>query len=766
MITHLGEVCRIACNNALYEKEIRIASLMHDFGKYTLYFQEYLDTGNETALSRHGFISAVASAYISLKTIDCVDSALAVYSCVMHHHGNLRSIGHNLPQRRGVISKLHDANLVGKIEISSLQLEDIKKNIDIISSEYNDFGYGQLISEFITSADIESLLIELKKTELKEKPNYIKHQYIYSRLIYADKISASNTILPVEKYISYNKLNSEKEKLCSTGKGINDIRTHIFNSVQKTLIANWNSSDIFTITAPTGTGKTYSGFFAALKLKELSGMSGRIIYSLPFTSIISQNFNSIKKIFLNSGAEEDNYILMHHHLGGVTYRNINHPNNLIGESEKEDYTIMQSQLLIESWSSGVIITTFVQLLETFIGIRNRMMKKFHCMENSVILIDEIQSVDIKYYRLIEELLKCVIKKLNCKIIMMTATKPVIFSDAKELLTDNKSYYNMFNRTRLLIDLTHVTCDEFVNSFMENYDKNKSYLIVCNTIRQSLDIYSKLLHHEILKDDILFYLSTNIIPRHREEVICNVNKILKDPNNQKKPVLVSTQVVEAGVDMDFDEVYRDIAPLDSIIQCAGRCNRNNRETEGFYYGNVHIVNMVKEDKIESFASMIYSPNWLNLTIKLLENKEIIEEHGYLEIIGKYFESINQCTSNVEYEKYKKAISNLDFDIIGEFSLIKEQSGYIDVFIKVDDKAEEVFESYNNAIKIKDITKRQEKLLLVRKEVLRNSISVPFKYRTKLESNPNMFFLPREACGENGVYLNKTGFKRVGDFDQFF
>ena len=189
MITHLGEVCRIACNNALYEKEIRIASLMHDFGKYTLYFQEYLDTGNETALSRHGFISAV-------------DSALAVYSCVMHHHGNLRSIGHNLPQRRGVISKLHDANLVGKIEISSLQLEDIKKNIDIISSEYNDFGYGQLISEFITSADIESLLIELKKTELKEKPNYIKHQYIYSRLIYADEIYFSTGNKCFKHYIA------------------------------------------------------------------------------------------------------------------------------------------------------------------------------------------------------------------------------------------------------------------------------------------------------------------------------------------------------------------------------------------------------------------------------------------------------------------------------------------------------------------------------------------------------------------------------------
>lgn len=766
LIIHLGEVCRIACNDVLYENEIRIASLMHDFGKYTSFFQEYLDTGNETALSRHGFISAVAAAYISLKTIDDCNSALALYSCVIHHHGNLRSSGHNLPRRRGMISQLHDANLMDKIKNAYIQLEDMKKNLYVICNDYNDFAYGQLVKEFITDCNIESILIELKKIELMEKPDYIKHQYIYSHLIYADKINASNTKLPVEKYVTYERLNIEKQKICSTENEINSIRTNIFNSVQETLTTSRNRSDIFTITAPTGTGKTYSGFFAALKLKELANMSGRIIYSLPYTSIINQNYNCLKKLFVNCGASEDNYILMHHHLGDITYKNANRSNDLSQENEKEDYTVIQSQLLIESWSSGVIITTFVQLLETVLGIRNKMLKKFHCIENSVILIDEIQSVDIKYHRIIEELLICAIKKLNCKIIMMTATKPVIFSEALELLPEYKRYYSMFNRTRLLIDLTPVICDEFVNRFIKTYDKNKSYLIVCNTIRQSLDIFMKLSKIDNLNKDVLFYLSTNIIPRQREEVINKVSEFLRDANAYEKPILVSTQVVEAGVDMDFDEVYRDIAPLDSIIQCAGRCNRSNRETRGFYYGNVHVVNMVKDDKSESFSSMIYRQNWLNITIKLLENRETIEEHEYLDIIDKYFEAVKQCTSDIEYDKYKKAISELDFDVIGEFSLIIDQSAYIDVFIIVDDKAEEIFESFNDIMNIKDIEKRQERLLLIRKEVLRNTISVPLKYRTRIESNTHMFFLPREACGENGIYSDKIGFRRIEDFDQFF
>ncbi|NLY18301.1 MAG: CRISPR-associated helicase Cas3' [Clostridiaceae bacterium] len=763
---HLEEVCRIACNNALYRNEIQIASLMHDFGKYTSYFQEYLDTGVETALSRHGFISAVAAAYISLKTVDDFSSALTLYSCVIHHHGNLRSSGHNLPRRRGMINRIHDANLMDKIKNAYMQLEDMKKNLDIICNDYNNFEYGQLIGEFIVNGKIEDILIKLKNIELKEKPDYIKHQFIYSRLIYADKISASNTILPAEKYVTYDRLNIARKKICSAESDINSIRTNIFKTVQETLMSDWSRSDIFTITAPTGTGKTYSGFFAALKLKELANMSGRIIYSLPFTSIINQNYNSLKKLFVDSGAREDNYILMHHHLGDIAYKSADSHNKLSYENEKEDYTVIQSQLLIESWNSGIIITTFVQLLETILGIRNKMLKKFHCIKNSIILIDEIQSIDIKYHKIIEELMKCTIKKLNCKIIMMTATKPVIFSEALELLPDHKGYYSMFNRTRLLIDLTPVTCDEFVNNFIKNYNKNKSYLIVCNTIRQSLDIYTKLSQIESFNNDVLFYLSTNIIPRQREKVICEVSEILRSENVQEKPILVSTQVVEAGVDMDFDEVYRDIAPLDSIIQCAGRCNRSGRETKEFYYGNVHIVNMVKDDKPERFASMIYRPNWLNLTVELLEDRKTIEEHEYLEIINKYFEAVKQCTSDVKYNKYKKAVSELDFDVIGEFSLIKEQGGYIDVFIIVDDEAEEVFKSFNNALNIKDIKKRQERLLRIRKEVLKNTISVPLKYRTRLESNTHMFYLPREACGENGIYSDNTGFKRTEDFDQFF
>lgn len=762
---HLHEVCDVACRDVKYKEEVHIASFMHDFGKYTSFFQEYLDTRVEKSINRHGFVSAIAAAYVCMKTTGDAGCALDVYSCVLHHHGNLRSIDHNLPRRRGMINELHDAALMAKIRNTYSQLEDMRKNLDIITAEYEEAGYSKLLAEFITSGNIENLLVELKNEKSRNRQDYLKHQYIYSRLIYADKLSASNTWVPEEKYFSFDSLNNEKDKICSGGNGINVIRNEIFNSVQDTLAQNWNRYEVFTITAPTGTGKTYSGFFAALRLKELAGLSGKLIYSLPFTSIINQNYHRLKKLYSNCGASGDSYILMHHHLGDASYKNSGKMPG-VEENEKEDYTAMQAQLLIESWSSGVVITTFVQLVETLIGVRNKMLKKFCSLENSIILIDEIQSIDIKYHRIIEELLTCAIKKLSCKVILMTATKPVIFSNAKELLDDYRKYYSLFNRTRLLIDLTPVTCDEFVQRFLENYDERKSYLIVCNTIRQSLDIYYKLILSGNLDSDLLYYLSTNIIPKQREQVITDINKILKASGSNKKPVLVSTQVVEAGVDMDFDEVYRDIAPLDSIIQCAGRCNRNGYDTVKDNTGNVHLVNMELDDKSTSYASMVYRPNWLNLTIELLKDKQLIEERDYLDIINAFFESIKQNTSDVEYQIYKKAIEELDFDVIGEFSLINNKGGYIDVFVNIDDEAEEVFRLFHDAMGIKDVDKRREMLLNIKRRIQQHIISVPIKHRTRLAETPFIFFLPREACADNGDYSPKTGFNRVDNIDQFF
>ncbi len=167
-------------------------------------------------------------------------------------------------------------------------------------------------------------------------------------------------------------------------------------------------------------------------MKELLGDNRRIIYSLPFTSIIEQNYDVLFDIFRGIEDFEQNYssyIIKHHNLSTVEY-----------ENEYRDYTKTEAELLIENWSSGVVVTTFVQLLETLVGARNRMLKKFNAIKGSIIILDEIQAIDIKYFDLVDYILRKACEYLDIRIIIMTATKPLILTDAVELLEDNEKYF--------------------------------------------------------------------------------------------------------------------------------------------------------------------------------------------------------------------------------------------------------------------------------------------------------------------------------------
>ncbi|WDU82937.1 helicase-related protein [Caloramator sp. Dgby_cultured_2] len=192
---------------------------------------------------------------------------------------------------------------------------------------------------------------------------------------------------------------------------------------------------------------------------------------------------------------------------------------------------------------------------------------------------------------------------------------------------------MFNRTTLLPDLNNKKLSTFLDEFKERIE-DKSYLIVCNTISSSLDVYNNL--KELNRP--VFYLSTNLIPIHRRERIKNIKKLL---DKGEKIILVSTQVVEAGVDVDFDVVIRDIGPLDSIIQCAGRCNRNGLKDNGLVY----VYSLVPEDNDVlnfGFGKYVYGIPTLEITKKILKEPQY-SEGEYFDIVSDYFKLIQQDRS---------------------------------------------------------------------------------------------------------------------------
>lgn len=755
LIKHLTEVRDISIGQVPneYKKAYEIIALCHDFGKYTSYFQNYLWDKKKSNLSNHGFISAVFSSYLGLIQFGEGNILpLIIYNTVLHHHGNIESFSANLPNKFKKVSRMNfPINVLEKIDIAYEQIKDMKKNIDYIVPDMNDLGILKEFEEFVLEERvIEKTLGKLKKLDLlsirglKTEKNYFVHQMLYSALISADKISASNIFIPEAKYTDYKTLNTIREdKFGKPTKSIDKIRTEIFETVLENIEENNDKSHIFSITAPTGTGKTITGFFAALKLKELLGEDRKIIYSLPFTSIIEQNFDVLFDMFKGIDNFEQNYssyIIKHHNLSTVEY-----------ESEYRDYTKTEAELLIENWSSGVIVTTFVQLLETLVGTRNRMLKKFNSIKGSIIILDEIQAIDIKYFDLVDYILKKACEYLDVRIIIMTATKPLILTDALELLEDSEKYFKCFKRTRLIPKIENVTIDDFIAEFIENLEE-KSYMIVCNTIKESLEVYKKLKGI----DRQVFYLSTNILPIHRKERILEIEERLQEDDNI---ILVSTQVVEAGVDLDFDVVIRDLGPIDSIIQCAGRCNRNNKNK----IGDVYVYSIVDETG-KKFGKYVYGNTLIDISGNLLEGEKEIYEEQYFKLINDYFNMIKE-NKKQKSKNIIESIETLDFSegeySLNRFSLIQNNPVYIDVFFIYDDIAEEVYEKYINLSKIKNFNEKREIYLEIQKHIKDYTLSIPDRYFRSFASERDIVFLPREGIEQ--FYDDKMGFKREDNDD---
>ncbi|WP_027309037.1 CRISPR-associated helicase/endonuclease Cas3 [Caloramator sp. ALD01] len=746
LIEHLKEVYDI--NKGLFEDEdrevYRVISICHDFGKYTTYFQRHLFGKETSEFSKHGFISAIFGGYVALNLLK-EPYPLYVYLAILHHHGNLETPLEHLPKNFKKIDE-GDIWVLDKMNIFKKQMEDIKKNKDEIYKDYEMVGLGQIFNDFLEE-DALDILKELRKIHFKiereqNEIHYVNLLYFYSALISADKLSASNTrALDNIGVIEFDRLNREREEKIKGKQDINGIRSSIFKNVLQNIQKNKDKS-MFTITAPTGTGKTYTGFFSALKLRELLGGNRRIIYSLPFTSIIDQNYDVIEELFSKFQEYQSfkgRYLIKHHSMADVEYLD-----------ENMDYTKTQQELLIENWESGVVVTTFVQLLETLIGNRNRMLKKFVNIRGSIILLDEVQAIDIKYYPLIDFIFNLAVKYLEVKIIMMTATKPAILNGAVELLEGCDKYFSLFNRTKLIPRLEGISVGEFIQEFKENI-QDKSYLIVCNTINQSIEIFSGL---KDLED--VYYLSTNLVPKHRRERIKEVSERLKRGD---KIILVSTQVVEAGVDFDFDVVIRDLAPLDSIIQCAGRCNRNGKKE----LGEVYVYKMVNE-KGELFSKHVYGNTSVNITKELIENKEVIFEKDYYNLINDYFKMVinnkQKDVSNGYIESIKRLIFTGDYKYpLSRFSLIENNPTYIDVFVEVDDEAVKTLKKYFEILLIKDYEKRREEYLKIKNQLNYYFISVPEKTYKNFENRYGIFVLPQIALKD--YYNVDTGLIREKD-----
>lgn len=738
-------------NLPIDEDFIRAVGFSHDFGKYTKFFQDYLCSGSTDIQNRHyhGFLSALFGAWYVIK-FQKEDHFLPLiaYLSIKHHHGNLKNLGDDC------LEKLNLLNL----RILKDQIEDLKKNKAVISKEL-----GVDIEEFCSTwRDVWKKIEEyaLKFNNFTHNRDYMLRiyftlLYVYSLLIDSDKKHVSG-VEDVKRRALHEDLVEQYRKKKGwefPEKDIDILRNEIYNDVKEMVSTFTDPPKISTITAPTGLGKTFLNIDVALRYRKKLGGKSRIIYSLPYISIIDQVCNRLDDMFRETLGEEyvknqTTYLLKHHHLAKVEYR-----------SDGEEKPVSEALALIESWSSEVVVTTFYQLLHTVIGYENALLKKFHNIAGSIIILDEVQAIDCKYWEVVNFVLKGLTHYLGCRIILSTATRPMIFNPEEftdsrefaELVRDYKRYFSTpnLNRTRLVPlvsrkEIVEMDVNGFARKFIEDLKRDsgryRSYLVVLNTIRSSIHFYEKI-KDEVDNDFEIFYLSTSVVPVQRRERLEKIQHLLSE--GKKKVILVSTQVVEAGVDLDFDKVYRDIGPLDSIIQVAGRCNRN----KCFDLGEVEIV-FLRDDKNRGgklFSTMVYGSTLTNTTIKLLkklaeEGRESYEETEYEELANRYFSQVKNDNSGNKSEDIIEYICNLNFFsdregcIANNFKVVEEKQQEVDIFVEIDERARSIYECFTEKVFMEeDFRRRLENYYKLKNDFYDYVISIRKEYYENLPAD---------------------------------
>ena len=710
-------------NHELYSEIAFLIGLSHDFAKSTSYFQNYLLKDEKTEFTPHSFLSSiftyfVVNNYLKEKNIN-FDLNLAIISfiVVLHHHGNLRDV-HTLDD---YFDKKVDSKLV-RNQINDL----INQEEESLYLFYNNYGIE--IKNFLNSFeeicdDISENLFDFKYETNFD--NYFCILLFYSVLLDADKMDASQSEFIKRNEIPSIIVDEYKENHSFNLDGINKIREEAYIEVNNK-IGNLDLNDkIYSINLPTGIGKTLTGLSSVLKLKnriknELN-INPRIIYSLPFLSVIDQNEQVIRDIFTENNLNGTNYLLKHNYLAEMKY---------VNNDENEEYDISNSKILIEGWNSEFIITTFIQFFYSLIGNKNSYLRKFHNITNSIILLDEIQSIPYKYWGIINSLLKKLANEYNCWIILMTATQPFIFksNEILSLVEDVEHYFNQFDRIDYDFKLDDISLTDFSIELLDVILKNndKDIMVVLNTVRSSMELYNSVKEYlndsnEIHLDENgvclvgekinLIYLSTNILPFHR----LNKINLIKDSNKQN--IVITTQLIEAGVDIDMDIVYRDFAPLDSIIQTAGRCNRSGKKNKGI----VNVISLVNSNG-KMYSQYVYQKLLLNTTREVLRSYSKISEKDFnLKASNKYFDLISQ--RSFDDEELKSIINFLKFEMIpSKFKLIENSGKRIDVFVCVNDEAEEIFNQYKYIAKNLKGFERKSEFLKIKNKFYQYVISV--------------------------------------------
>lgn len=542
LIDHLESTAQLAADNAEpfgCSAAARAAAYAHDGGKATKAFQARLAGCPERV--DHSTLGA----QLIFRRYSKKDSSLAKLLAfpVAGHHCGLPD-GGTLADTTSLSYRLKKA-LPEPIdpEVEAELISRLPASVDLPSWHKN--------SGFTSAFLIRMLYSCLTDADFLETERFME----------PDKFSTRGSADDIKSL--HSRFSSFISSLQSRGKlsSVNRIRTRVYNDCIAAVTGAPKGA--FSMTVPTGGGKTYASFGTGVTHAEENDMR-RIIYVIPYTSIIEQTGDALRR------AVGDAAVLEHH-------------SNFDALKKADAEQARKWDLAAENWDAPVVVTTSVQFYESLFGNKPGACRKLHNIANSVIILDEAQMIPVEYLKPILTALGELIVHYGCSVILCTATQPEIGEylpvidpstgerlAIRELVPDPAALQDELKRVKVQY------CGELSDKDVVKRMMGKEQaLAIVNTRRHALAIYNAL-----PKDGSSFHLSSAMCPAHRKQVLSEIKTRLK---SGKPCRVVSTQLIECGVDVDFPVVLRSMAGLDSIAQAAGRCNREGN----LPYGDVYV-----------------------------------------------------------------------------------------------------------------------------------------------------------------------------------
>lgn len=595
---------------------------LHDIGKYSVEFQHKIrENGNEQ------IDHSTAGAKV------CVEKG-GLYPimsyCIAGHHAGLPNYGSSQDGS-------FESTLMGRMKKTLKDYSAYQDEIELPKVTTVPIAYGETKNpDFSLSVFIRMLYSCLVDADFLDTEAFMKNEEI--------KRDAGESIeilfQKLEKYVAKWLLNKEIDT-------VNGRRTEILRNC---LEAGKREKGLFRLTVPTGGGKTVVSLAFALRHAVHNNMD-RVIYVIPYTSIIEQNAQIFRSIL------GDENVLENH--CNVDYR------------DSEEWNPMK--LAAENWDKPVVVTTNVQFFESLFGNKSSKCRKLHNIANSVVIFDEVQMLPTDYLKPCVAMIEELVNSFEASVVLCTATQPALqpfFQSgipAYELCPRLEEQFRFFKRTTFQ-NLDKISEEALIEKLSEEYQA----LCIVNTKKKAQVLY------QALKGQGVFHLSTAMYPKHRKRVLEEVRRCL---NAGERCLVLSTSLVEAGVDLDFHSVYRQLAGIDSVIQAAGRCNREGKRSPED--SNVYVFQFEEQERILGQRKQIDAAKTL-----VSDGKDI----SALETIEEYFEFLYHLKSS-ELDKKNimgqfKGIKCNFLKVAEDFKMIENDTKT--VFIPVEEEAQDLLQ----------------------------------------------------------------------------